>query len=552
MTTHESKPELERSGPRPAYSLIRFSTPQQALGDSLRRQLERTRQYCEKNDLTLVESIRDEGKSGYHGVHRKRGAFGRFVERFRRGEIPPGGVFIAEAFDRFTREPPHVAQALFLELINGCLDVVTLMDGQHYSAQLLDANIGQLFMSIGLMLGAHQESKNKADRIREGWKGRRKNMQTNIYPSWFMNTEKGRVIDPAKQKIIKRIFRQIHEMGVGQLADLLNGEQAPTLNNRRRRRGKLLRDKMTIQKLIRGRQVLGEQQVGRYVDGKRELTGEVIEKAYPAVVTEAEWYAANQALDRRGRGGVGAGRNPSSGFTNLFGELARCASCCGIMKIRGKNRYGHKYLGCSNAGINGGCKHGRYYRVDKYERIILQICGDLAWGDDLEATDQPSLVDKITQAKAEAAKIERKHQRVLEIFLNAETGSLEDKALKQLSEQHKAKLNEIAELERRKALSLAKKPDTQKLQRLMDRMNRMTGEQLIAARGRIARGLPDFIKEIRFGPKEVEMVFKPGMKVGGYWNRVTLRIDNDGKLREVYDGQFGKPVDIENVRRRLG
>ena len=61
-------------------------------------------------------TIRDEGLSGYHGVHRKRGALGRFVKRFLAGEISAGGVFICEAFDRFTREAPRVAQQLFLTL----------------------------------------------------------------------------------------------------------------------------------------------------------------------------------------------------------------------------------------------------------------------------------------------------------------------------------------------------------------------------------------------------------------------------------------------------
>jgi len=66
-----------------AISLIRFSTPQQALGDSARRQYERAVAYCEANNLELVETIRDEGKSGLHGIHRKKGAFGRFVRRPR-------------------------------------------------------------------------------------------------------------------------------------------------------------------------------------------------------------------------------------------------------------------------------------------------------------------------------------------------------------------------------------------------------------------------------------------------------------------------------------
>ena len=38
-----------------AYSYIRFSTPEQLKGDSLRRQLQRTSDYCKNNNLTLSE-----------------------------------------------------------------------------------------------------------------------------------------------------------------------------------------------------------------------------------------------------------------------------------------------------------------------------------------------------------------------------------------------------------------------------------------------------------------------------------------------------------------
>jgi DNA invertase Pin-like site-specific DNA recombinase len=549
MTIRKPKAVLVSAAPPLAYSLVRFSTPQQAEGDSLRRQIDRTRKYCEAHNLTLIESIVDEGMSGYHGVHRKKGAFGRFVKRFQGGEIPPGGVFIAEGFDRITREPPRVAQALFLELINGGLDVVTLIDGQHYSAASLDANIGQLFMSIGLMLGAHAESKNKADRIRETWKKRRTDM-TNNFPSWIVKTDTKPELDPAKKKVIKRIFKMVLEMGIGGICQKLNDEKEPIFDHRKRKRGVELWDKSQVRRLIRGRQVLGEQEVGQYTENRIwRPTGEIIHKAYPAAVTEADWHAANAALDKR-KQGVGTGRNVTQ-YTNLFGPLARCGVCGEAMKIQlGGSTEKHRYLCCSAAKLNG-CTNREWFRLDKYERIILKICGDLAYGDDPVPSDQPSLVDQIAQARAEAAEIERKHKRALDVFLNAETGSLEDKALKQLSAQHKAKLAEIAELERQHALARAKKPDTQKLQRLMDRLGGLTGEALIAARGRIARGLPEIIKEIRFTPRGAEITFKPGYKIGQYWERVRLCIRTDGSLVETLAG-FGKPVTIEAVKGRLG
>jgi DNA invertase Pin-like site-specific DNA recombinase len=40
-----------------AYSYIRFSTPEQSKGDSLRRQLEKSKKYAEENGLILDSSL---------------------------------------------------------------------------------------------------------------------------------------------------------------------------------------------------------------------------------------------------------------------------------------------------------------------------------------------------------------------------------------------------------------------------------------------------------------------------------------------------------------
>ena len=43
------------------YSYIRMSTDIQLKGDSLRRQMEMSKKYCEDNNIELVESIQDIG-----------------------------------------------------------------------------------------------------------------------------------------------------------------------------------------------------------------------------------------------------------------------------------------------------------------------------------------------------------------------------------------------------------------------------------------------------------------------------------------------------------
>ena len=62
-TKHKGKSRSAGLRPR-AYSYVRFSSPEQAKGDSLRRQVEKARAYANERGLKLDESI-DAGLSAY-------------------------------------------------------------------------------------------------------------------------------------------------------------------------------------------------------------------------------------------------------------------------------------------------------------------------------------------------------------------------------------------------------------------------------------------------------------------------------------------------------
>ena len=72
-----------------AYSYIRFSAQRRKLGDSLRRERERSMAYAWEHGLTLGQSVLDEGVSGYRGEYRKSGALERFIEKVEAGDSPP-------------------------------------------------------------------------------------------------------------------------------------------------------------------------------------------------------------------------------------------------------------------------------------------------------------------------------------------------------------------------------------------------------------------------------------------------------------------------------
>src|SRR5262245_52660873 len=101
-----------------AYSYVRMSTQRQLRGDSLRRQLERSRTYADEHSLLLDDSLQDLGVSAWKGRNFKQGALGRFLAMVESGEIPKGSYLLIESLDRLSREAVPDALTLFMAIIN--------------------------------------------------------------------------------------------------------------------------------------------------------------------------------------------------------------------------------------------------------------------------------------------------------------------------------------------------------------------------------------------------------------------------------------------------
>ncbi len=497
MNRTTSTKRAEAIGPALAVSYIRFSSPQQRLGDSLRRQVERTAAYCAENHLHLDESLRDEGLSGYHAEHRKRGALGRFIERVKRGEIPTGSVLIVEAFDRLDRRTPREAQEQFLSLINAGVEIVTLIDRQRFSKGSIDANPGQLFMSIGMMMGAHASSKHTADRIRESWIIRRGTARTMV-PAWIAKQGDNLTLDTDKAALIRRIFNDVMTKGTDLIAKELNTEGAPLLCQRKRERGKAIWNRSTVQKLVRGRQVLGYQQMGHMVDGVRTISGEIA--LYPAVVTEEDWLAAQAAIDGR-KVGPSTGRNVTS-YSNLFGHLARCSVCGDRLKIAQIGRTGKfKYLACSSS-LHRRCDHTRYHRTDVLEARMFRLFDGLSWASDGPKDDAAAqFIAQLDRGRKEANRLQNSLDKMAESFSDA-PASIRASMVK-LADQHTAKLTEIRKLEGKLAAARAAEPAARQMftvQSLSERLQSLSGAERVEARRQIAMALPSLLSRLTFSP----------------------------------------------------
>lgn len=291
---------LDCSTPSTAYSYIRFSHPDQAKGDSLRRQAESAADWCQRNGVLLDASttFRDLGKSAYAGKHREnpdRHALAAFLKLVENGQVARGSYLILENLDRLSREHIQPALLLVLNLLQAGVRIVQLKPTE----MVFDESSGTLpvlMMMMELSRG-HGESALKSERVGKAWQERKKRAReegkilTHRLPAWIEERAGKLYSIPARAAIIRRIFA-LAANGYGQVAILreFHGEGVKPFGPRPWSRSYLNR-------ILNDRRVLGELQprTGR---GTR-LDGEVVPNYFPAIVSEAQWLAARVGQEHR-------------------------------------------------------------------------------------------------------------------------------------------------------------------------------------------------------------------------------------------------------------
>ena len=144
-----------------AYSYVRWSTPQQAKGDSLHRQLEKARAYAKERDYDLDETLnfRDAGITAYNGRNVLKGALGDFLRAVQEGIVARGSYLIVESLDRISRETVHKAAATLQMIVASGVNLVDLEDGGRvYNDDTFERD-PTAFLIIGRALHAREHGK---------------------------------------------------------------------------------------------------------------------------------------------------------------------------------------------------------------------------------------------------------------------------------------------------------------------------------------------------------------------------------------------------------
>src|SRR5262249_11876435 len=155
--------------------------PEQAKGDSLRRQIELSERYAREHGLTLDDKLtfRDLGKSAFRGKNVREGDLGAFIEAAKTGLVKPGSFLLVEALDRVSRGEPLEAFDLLRTIIKHGITVVTLYPDVRVYSQETMRDLPTLMIALSTMHRGYDESATKSRRVQEAWATKRKRAAAN-------------------------------------------------------------------------------------------------------------------------------------------------------------------------------------------------------------------------------------------------------------------------------------------------------------------------------------------------------------------------------------
>ncbi len=349
--------------PTRAYSYVRFSTPEQMKGDSLRRQEAMAERYANEHGLILDDSLtfQDLGRSAFRGRNLEEGGHLReFLTFVESGDVPVGSYLLVESLDRLSRNKARKAVRLLEDICGMGITVVTLADGKRYTEEALNDDPMAMMWALMVAMRANEESEIKAKRVGAAWSNKRDRARregkpmTERCPGWLRLREdrSGYDLIPDRADVVRQIFGWTLE-GRGQhwIAAELNRQRIEVFGRGERWH------RSYIAKMLHDRSTIGEYQPNRMVaGGRREAAGEAVEGYFPAVVDPETFERVDEV--RRERADSVKPRNTATlrgPATHMLAGLAKCPLCGATMTRVNKGKRSRPTLVCVTAKSKGAC-----------------------------------------------------------------------------------------------------------------------------------------------------------------------------------------------------
>jgi DNA invertase Pin-like site-specific DNA recombinase len=331
------------------------------------------------------ERFLDEGRSAYSGEHvGDKGQLRRFIDLVKAGNIARGSYLVVESLDRLGRQDVWSAFALLNDLMSMGIKIVTLVDGRILAKG--EISDGDIFMSLGAILRAHDESLHKSKRALDVWHNKKLvNARKTKAPvgkqvaKWLALVDEKYVLREDRAAVIRRIFEWcILGRGAVWISKKLNHEGIPAF-----RSGGTWSTASVLQ-LLKNRRVLGEWEPA---DGKGKIEG-----YFPTVIDNDTWNRAQLAMNLRRR----TITTKQTYNFQVWQGIAKCGSCGATMHLSNKDQY--RYLACSNR--RKGLCIAKPIRYDEAERVFRELMAQVG-SISMVQTNSASVMAQLDTMKAE-------------------------------------------------------------------------------------------------------------------------------------------------------
>jgi DNA invertase Pin-like site-specific DNA recombinase len=379
---------VEHQSGRAAYSYVRFSSKIQERGASLLRQTELSEQYVKQHNLILDDTLhlQDLGVSAFHAKNAKTGALAGFLLAINTGRVVSGSLLLVENLDRLSRAELSVSVALFLQIVNSGIDIVTLADGKIYTQKQLDMT--NLIISIAILSRGHEESATKSFRVSDAY--RRKVVKareldgkfriTRVGPAWLRaNDQGGWDIIPEYAAVVQEIYR-LYEEGFGKwrIAGILNERGLKSFS-----RGKNW-NASYIANILTSPAVVGSFRPGHWIGGRhRYVEGQDIPNYFPPVINKSLFERCYTRIKGRNTPAAVPGRiHLLSGLVWCGNFNERCVvwgTSKSEVRVNGiKRRYRYYYFVAKSIPTHRKREYSGW-NIDYLERSFLLVCLNLDW-----------------------------------------------------------------------------------------------------------------------------------------------------------------------------
>jgi hypothetical protein len=400
--------------------------------------------------MELNKTLRDEGVSAFKGKHAAKGQLSGFLRDVEAGKVPRGSVLVVEALDRLSREAALVAMGQFALIIGKGITIVTAKDKMEYSEASIKQNQGNLFMSLGVMIRANEESARKSGFSRDSlhqraraWVAGDRTHRVGGFPlpSWIRKTAAGTYeLDPEYAHATRtavNLYMSGHGM-VGVTKELI--EQGLKLTPR----GTFASQ---VERLVRSSSLIGELVIDVEASSEKQPAARyVLDGYYPALLKLSQWHALQDMLKSRALPAFSVkGTLPHvlTGFGATVCGYCGCAVVAQIYTTRKRDENGrivesHRRIRCSqHTRPDVDCEAGGHsLQVAPLERAVMEFCSKLMNLRSLHGGDNDTSARSALEAAQEReAKITEKLNRLM--------GLIEDEDDKQAARTMNARMRAL-------------------------------------------------------------------------------------------------------------